>query len=159
MRRDIYFEPIGFELLPDTFSMAELQKIIETITGEKYDRRNFYNKMRHTKMVMEVDAKISEDRQYSFEITDKFSSFVSTNENKEKINSKRPSLQKDDEFLLEEPYYAMMGSLPCEAIEEKENIRKSKLNSKPRRSNVRYSFNALGFLKRKKDKGETPFSF
>ena len=54
LKRDIYFEPIGFELLPDTFSMAELQKIIESITGEKYDRRNFYNKMRHTRMVEEI---------------------------------------------------------------------------------------------------------
>lgn len=54
MRRDVYFEPIGFELLPPTFSMAELQKIIETLTGETYDRRNFYNKMRHMQFVTEV---------------------------------------------------------------------------------------------------------
>lgn len=64
MRRDIYFEPLGFDLLPDTFSMTELQKIIEAITGNTYDRRNFYNKMRHAELVTEVfdDQSASEIR-------------------------------------------------------------------------------------------------
>lgn len=61
MRKDIYFEPIGFELLPPAFSMAELQKVIESITGESYDRRNFYNKMRHFNFVEEVSEEKSLD--------------------------------------------------------------------------------------------------
>ena len=56
MRRDVYFEPIGFELLPPTFSMPELQKLIESITGNRYDRRNFYNKMRHSGFFTESSA-------------------------------------------------------------------------------------------------------
>lgn len=57
MRRDVYFDPLGFELLPRQFSMTELQRITEALTGRTYDRRNFYNKMRHQGLVTEVDAR------------------------------------------------------------------------------------------------------
>lgn len=41
----ICFEPVGFDLLPDVFTMTELQRLYEAILGVKFDRRNFYNKM------------------------------------------------------------------------------------------------------------------
>lgn len=45
LKERICFEPIGFELLPEVFTMTELQNLYEAILEVKFDRRNFYNKM------------------------------------------------------------------------------------------------------------------
>ena len=45
LRDRICFEPVGFDLLPEVFTMTELQRLYEAILGVKFDRRNFYNKM------------------------------------------------------------------------------------------------------------------
>lgn len=45
LQRQIHFEPIGFELLPEKFTMAQLQHLYEAILDVRFDRRNFYNKM------------------------------------------------------------------------------------------------------------------
>ena len=45
LKERICFEPIGFELLPEVFTMTELQYLYEAILEVKFDRRNFYNKM------------------------------------------------------------------------------------------------------------------
>ena len=45
LKERICFEPIGFELLPEFFTMTELQNLYEAILEVKFDRRNFYNKM------------------------------------------------------------------------------------------------------------------
>lgn len=45
LRRDIYFESIGFELLGKNFTMSELQRLYEAILGVRFDRRNFEKKM------------------------------------------------------------------------------------------------------------------
>ena len=45
LKERICFEPIGFELLPELFTMTELQNLYEAILEVKFDRRNFYNKM------------------------------------------------------------------------------------------------------------------
>ena len=45
LKERICFEPIGFELLPEVFTMTELQNLYEAILEVKVDRRNFYNKM------------------------------------------------------------------------------------------------------------------
>lgn len=45
LRKKIHFEPIGFELLPDVFTMSQLQHLYEAILDVKFDRRNFYRKM------------------------------------------------------------------------------------------------------------------
>lgn len=45
LRRDIHFEPIGFDLLDDTFTIPDLQKLYEIILGTKFDRRNFQRKI------------------------------------------------------------------------------------------------------------------
>lgn len=47
IKRDIYFEPVGFELLNEIFSMSELQRVYESILGKEFDRRNFAKKMKH----------------------------------------------------------------------------------------------------------------
>lgn len=45
LRRDIHFEPVGFELLDDTFTIPDLQRLYEIILGVKFDRRNFQRKI------------------------------------------------------------------------------------------------------------------
>ena len=45
LKERICFEPIGFELLPEIFTMTELQNLYEAILEVKFDRRNFYSKM------------------------------------------------------------------------------------------------------------------
>lgn len=54
IRRDIFFEPVGFELLNDIFSMSELQKVYEKILGKEFDRRNFAKKIKHLGILEEV---------------------------------------------------------------------------------------------------------
>ncbi len=54
IKEDICFEPIGFDLLPSTFKMSELQTLYEAILQEKFDRRNFYNKMQRLGLLAEV---------------------------------------------------------------------------------------------------------
>ena len=45
LKEKIHFEPIGFELLPDVFTMPQLQALYESILNVKFDRRNFANKI------------------------------------------------------------------------------------------------------------------
>ena len=45
LKEKIHFEPIGFELLPEIFTMPQLQDLYESILGIKFDRRNFASKM------------------------------------------------------------------------------------------------------------------
>ena len=45
LRRDIHFEPIGFELLDDNFTIPDLQRLYEIILCVKFDRRNFQRKI------------------------------------------------------------------------------------------------------------------
>lgn len=44
LREKIHFEPIGFDLLPEQFTMTQLQNLYEAILCVKFDRRNFYKK-------------------------------------------------------------------------------------------------------------------
>lgn len=45
LREELYFRPIGFDLLPTQFSMSELQHLYEAILDRTFDRRNFARKM------------------------------------------------------------------------------------------------------------------
>ena len=54
IRQDIHFEPVGFGLLREEFTMAELQRLYESILGIHFDRRNFYKKMLQTGILQEV---------------------------------------------------------------------------------------------------------
>ena len=57
LKEKIHFEPIGFELLPKTFTMPELQTLYETILGVKFDRRNFYRKMSNLHILNSVSVR------------------------------------------------------------------------------------------------------
>lgn len=54
LKQDIHFEPVGFELLPEVFTMPQLQNLYESILEVKFDRRNFANKMKHLEILSEV---------------------------------------------------------------------------------------------------------
>jgi len=54
LRRQIHFEPIGFELLPEEFTIKELQMLYEAILDVRFDRRNFYKKMQHLELLTQV---------------------------------------------------------------------------------------------------------
>ena len=51
----IHFEPIGFELLPEKFTMTQLQHLYEAILSVKFDRRNFSNKMLKLGILTQLD--------------------------------------------------------------------------------------------------------
>ena len=58
LRERIHFEPIGFELLPEKFTMKELQILYESILGVKFDRRNFAKKMMHYELLNQLDETV-----------------------------------------------------------------------------------------------------
>lgn len=45
LKEQIHFQPIGFELLPDVFTMSQLQALYEAFLEVYFDRRNFANKL------------------------------------------------------------------------------------------------------------------
>ncbi|HSO88201.1 MAG TPA: NUDIX domain-containing protein [Draconibacterium sp.] len=45
LRLQISYQPIGYNLMPEKFTMPELQSLYETILGKSLDRRNFQRKM------------------------------------------------------------------------------------------------------------------
>ena len=45
IREKIHFAPVGFELLPEEFTMPQLQNLYESILEVRFDRRNFSSKM------------------------------------------------------------------------------------------------------------------
>lgn len=55
LKRDLHFEPVGFGLLGDQFTIAELQRLYESILGVGFDRRNFYRKMLQTGVLQEIE--------------------------------------------------------------------------------------------------------
>lgn len=62
LRRDIHFEPVGFELLDDTFTIPDLQRLYEIILGKEFDRRNFQRKMMASGILEEVKKEMPSAR-------------------------------------------------------------------------------------------------
>ena len=58
LRERIHFEPIGFELLPEKFTMKDLQLLYEAILDVKFDRRNFSKKMIHYSLLTQLDETV-----------------------------------------------------------------------------------------------------
>lgn len=50
-------KPIGFELLPEKFTMRQLQKLYEAIWAKKLDKRNFINKLNSLDILIKLDEK------------------------------------------------------------------------------------------------------
>ena len=61
LRRDIHFEPVGFDLLDEEFSIPDLQRLYEAILGVKFDRRNFQRKILASGILEEAGAEDEEE--------------------------------------------------------------------------------------------------
>nr|WP_319399867.1 NUDIX domain-containing protein [uncultured Carboxylicivirga sp.] len=57
MRNKLIHEPIGFELLPDKFTLSQLQKVYEIILDTTFDKRNFRKKVARMKYLIPLDEK------------------------------------------------------------------------------------------------------
>ena len=55
LRGRIHFEPVGCELLPETFTMKQLQNLYEAILDVHFDRRNFAKKMFHLGLLIQTE--------------------------------------------------------------------------------------------------------
>lgn len=58
LRERITYKPIGYNLLPEKFTLSELQKLYETILGKELNRGNFYRKIKN----LEILTKLNEQR-------------------------------------------------------------------------------------------------
>ena len=58
LREQIHFQPIGFELLPEKFTLKELQLLYEAILGINFDRRNFSKKMMHLEILTDLEETV-----------------------------------------------------------------------------------------------------
>ena len=73
LRERIHFEPIGFELLPEKFTIKQLQNLYEAILDVRFDRSNFTKKMLHFNILHQLDETVwptpkREANLYSFNI-------------------------------------------------------------------------------------------
>ncbi|MBD5322112.1 MAG: NUDIX hydrolase [Bacteroides sp.] len=55
IRRKFSTEPIGFNLLPELFTLSQLQTLHETILGEPIDKRNFRKRVAETACIEKTD--------------------------------------------------------------------------------------------------------
>ncbi len=55
LQLQLNYHPVGFNLLPEKFTMPELQKLYETILDKKLDRRNFQRKIVGTGVLKKLD--------------------------------------------------------------------------------------------------------
>ncbi|MEQ8239706.1 MAG: NUDIX domain-containing protein [Cyclobacteriaceae bacterium] len=57
LRSNIKLEPIGFNLLPEQFTLLQLQSLYESILQIKLDKPNFRRKMLKMKLLVDCDTK------------------------------------------------------------------------------------------------------
>lgn len=57
LRSKIRYEPIGFELLSETFTISQLQKLYEQILEEDLDKRNFRKKLLKMDLLIDTGEK------------------------------------------------------------------------------------------------------
>lgn len=59
LHRQIYFEPIVFQLLPEVFTFRELQLLYEQILNQRFDRRNLHKKMMRLGLLIPIGSMFS----------------------------------------------------------------------------------------------------
>lgn len=62
LRAKLKYQPVGFELLPETFGFSELEQLYGTILGRAVDRRNFRKKVLGFGILAETGETRSEGR-------------------------------------------------------------------------------------------------
>lgn len=55
LREKISYKPIGYNLLPEKFTLSELQKLYEAILGKELNRGNFYRKIKNLGFLKKLD--------------------------------------------------------------------------------------------------------
>jgi len=55
LQGSVRYRPIGFELLPQKFTLTQLQRVYETILEKTLDKRNFRKKVLGTGLLLELD--------------------------------------------------------------------------------------------------------
>ena len=72
LKNKVRYQPLGFELLPEKFTLTQLQKLYETILERELDKRNFRKKILAMDLLVELEE-IEQDvahraaRLYSFD--------------------------------------------------------------------------------------------
>ena len=57
LRGELLNKPIGFELLPEKFTLSQMQKLYEVILGTTFDKRNFRKKILSMKYLIPLNEK------------------------------------------------------------------------------------------------------
>ena len=57
IKRRLHYQPIAFELLPEKFTLTQLQTLYEAVLDKKLDKRNFRKKMLSYGFLKELDEK------------------------------------------------------------------------------------------------------
>ena len=55
MKQKIKTNPVGFELLPDLFTLTQLQRLYEAVNGEELDKRNFRKRIKDMDFIEKTD--------------------------------------------------------------------------------------------------------
>ena len=55
MKQKMRTEPIGFRLLPDLFTLTQLQRLYEAVSGEEIDKRNFRKRIKDMDFIEKTD--------------------------------------------------------------------------------------------------------
>jgi 8-oxo-dGTP diphosphatase len=58
LKGKIRYQPIGFELLDEVFTIPQLQNLYEAVLGIKLDRRNFRKKILATELLIDLNNKV-----------------------------------------------------------------------------------------------------
>jgi 8-oxo-dGTP diphosphatase len=57
LRQEVMYHPVGFHLLPDKFTLTEIQSLYEVILNKKMDTRNFRKKLAKMKLLVDSGEK------------------------------------------------------------------------------------------------------
>ena len=57
LREEVKYHPVGFHLLPDKFTLTELQTLYEVILNKELDTRNFRKKILNMKLLVDTREK------------------------------------------------------------------------------------------------------
>jgi len=55
MQQKMKHNPVGFELLPDLFTLTQLQRLYEAVNGEEIDKRNFRKRIKEMEFIEKTD--------------------------------------------------------------------------------------------------------
>lgn len=57
LRQEVMYHPVGFHLLPEKFTLSEIQSLYEAVLNKKMDTRNFRKKLSKMKLLIDTGEK------------------------------------------------------------------------------------------------------